>query len=828
MPISLVIRHQGERNNQPLFTVTRLNDTAVADTGVATVALTAPDQVTVANRSNSNLVFDLRELLERYPDYSLESDPTQAIRNTLEHWGKSAFSTLFQAEALNWYGDAQRNDLHEWTLKIASDDARILVWPWEALQDMQGNILGQTCRIERQLNKRCDLQPLSSRLPEDAINILLVIARPGGDDDGYLSVARPLLELAAQHALPVHVDVLRPPTLNQLYSTMNAKPGFYHVVHFYGYGSDASGGTLLFETDATKVADTDCADHVESARLTQLFSKFPIPIVMLNACRSADVDARSGDPFAAVAAALLETGIRSVVTMSYRLSCDALQQFFPAFYHGLFVHGSVASAMYVGRRALCAHAQRDCTRGEYVSVDWLVPVLYQQYTNHALDFKSDTETPSAKREAIPLPPAALEQSDYGFIGRDRSVCELEHALRRQPQAGLMIHGTAGVGKTTLVKGFLSWLQRTDGLREHVFWFRFDEVYSAENLIDQMVHGLFGNDALSSPMTQKLDNLYRVFKTHPFIQVWDNFECVAGAGAEVNPMLPDNDRQLLKSFLLQLRQGKTRVIIISRSPEDWLDRQVCNTLPLGGLSGAACRQYCRAVVQGLKLVRHHDDRVLDELIEKLGGHPLALRTVLLRLENTRADELLVELENERDGSDNDMQCVYNALSLLESEFPPEYTPVLQFLGLHRRFVQKDMLVAMIKSSEIASNQLTIDHCFAALERAGLLYLLQKGQDIYGMHALLSNFLQRHHPAEIDAQAAFVALMSRFAGHLQSRTPQQQRAPFYFHGANFQAALELAMLLEIPDHVSSLGELMRTVTQNSRRFITATSAPRPGIH
>ncbi|GJL74981.1 CHAT domain-containing protein [Nitrosomonas sp.] len=833
MPSLLTIRHQGDLDGQAQFVVTRLSDGKTS----GPVTITAPDQTTAPGRGNSHLANDLRWYLERFLDYPFEPNIAlaQTVQDTLAQWGKAAFSSLFQGKTRDWYQDARRQSLSELTLKIASDDPRVLSWPWEALHDPEATTLAHTCRIERQLNELHDPQPLPDNLPGDCINILLVIARPYGEEDvSYHALARPLVDLAVQQqTVPVRVDVLRPPTFDQLRAALREKPGFYHIVHFDGHGGyDANGddsdyqqhdnnhsykgpqGKLVFETPEGR------ADAIESTRLTQLLSEYAIPITVLNACQSATIDEQADDPFASVAAALLKAGIRSVVAMGYNLYVSAAQQFVPAFYQSLFLQGSVSEATRAGRQAMLAHPQRICARGEHPLYDWLVPVLYQQA---AYDLIFTAASQPSGIDPIPLPPAATEQGDYGFIGRDRAIHALERAMRRQPQAGLLIHGIAGVGKTTLAQGFLQWLQQTNGLREHVFWFRFDEIRSAEYLINQIVLGLFGADALASPVKQKLENICRVFKEQSFILVWDNFESASGIDGtevmEIAPLLSGDDRQQLKAFLHQLRGGKTKVLITSRSSEPWLSKTECFRLPISGLQGEECWQYCNAVVRDLGLTLERDDPAIQKLIEKLDGHPLAMRAVLLRLDQTRAHHLLAELEQGfvKDDADDSTRRIYAALSLLETEFPPEYTTALQFIGLHQRYVQGDMLEAMIKRSEIACNQQAINNCFHVLERAGLVHLLQK--DLYAMHPALSGYLQQQHPAETDAQIAFVGLMGRFADHLAQKELHEQRAPFYYHGANFHAALPLAKALGMSEAVAALTQSLAAFAQNNRDFQSA---------
>ena len=80
---------------------------------------------------------------------------------------------------------------------------------------------------------------------------------------------------------------------------------------------------------------------VTAGDLSDLLREHAVPIVVLNACQSAMLDAKARDPFASVAAALLRSGIRYVVAMAYSLYVRAAQEFLPPFYRELFRSGSV-------------------------------------------------------------------------------------------------------------------------------------------------------------------------------------------------------------------------------------------------------------------------------------------------------------------------------------------------------------------------------------------------------------------------------------------------------------------------------------------------------
>jgi hypothetical protein len=489
----LVIRHQGEQR----FVVSRLEDGKTS----SPISLAAPDSLRVEGRPNSHLLNDLRWYLEHFLDYPFEpnTEVAERIQHALSQWGRSTFAQLFAGQPLAWYEQIRLSGLPNLVLKIASDDPQVLAWPWEALCDPDGTTLAHTCRLERQLSALRDPLPLPEELSQTRVNILLVIARPYGDEDvGFHAVSGPLVDWVRTDRAPVQIDVLRPPTFDALQEQLSAYPGRYHIVHFDGHGGygeiDASHfqpshsrhefqgaqGHLVFE-------DTDgAANPVAATKLTTLLAEHRIPIMVLNACQSARIDAGAKDPFASTAAALLKAGSRSVVAMGYNLYVSGAEQFVPAFYRRLLQTGNVAEAVRAGRKRMLEHDERTCVRGTCRLQDWLVPVLYQQAD---MPLPVQSEARSAADQAN-LPPEAQRLGDYGFIGRQNSIHQLERALHRQRAAAILVHGMAGVGKTTLVMGFLQWLQYTNGLastenesgRNSQFlgalWLAFDDIRSA--------------------------------------------------------------------------------------------------------------------------------------------------------------------------------------------------------------------------------------------------------------------------------------------------------------------------------------------------------------
>ena len=85
-------------------------------------------------------------------------------------------------------------------------------------------------------------------------------------------------------------------------------------------------------------------------------------------------------------------------------------------------------------------------------------------------------------------------------------------------------------------------------------------------------------------------------------------------------MPGEDRQALKQWLEQLRGSKTKVLITSRSDEQWLGTTACYRIALGGLQGEERQALAQAILadQGLRLDAKDPDSA--ELIDALAGPP----------------------------------------------------------------------------------------------------------------------------------------------------------------------------------------------------------------
>jgi len=783
----------------------------------APVLIPSPATISIDGRPNSNLLTELQWYLEHFLDYPFdpETDHAERIQRALELWGETAFRALFSDDTGYRLFDAQtQNDFSNLDLQIVSDDAGVMGWPWEALRDPDHGTLAHTCRIERQLTTVQPPPPLPSNLPHDCVNILMIVARPFENDVQYRSLARPLVQLIERENLPARVEILRPPTLDQLRDHLAQNPGYYHVIHFdmhgaYGPGTTAKAeGTLVFEDDNGE------PNPVRAAQLSALLHEHAVPLVVLTACQSARIDASSSDPFSSVATALLGAGMRSVVAMAYSLYVSGAEQFLPAFYRRLFQTGSVAEAVRAGRQQMIAEPGRVCARGTFPLEDWLLPVLYKQNT---VGFSFTGLTQHTPRESR-LPPE-LQQLDspYGFVGRDSVLLVLERAMRR-PEAGIVIQAMGGTGKTTLVKGLLQWLDQTDGLGAGAIWLSFREIHSSEYVLNRLGDALIGGDFSAAPVETKIAALASVLSETPVLIVWDNFE-----SALVN--LPQPDQQHLADLLNRLNGGLTKIFITSRSTEDWLGRRLI--LQLEGLRTEEQWEFCNLIVRALKLDVDRNDENFIELMDLLDGHPLSMQIVLPRLAQMTAAEVLEALrKNIADlglGSSEAEDRVWATFALIDKSVPDNLRPLLVPLSFFSRYAPFDLLAVLVKEVGYPATTSDLERLGAILVTSGVARPFSNS-DLYKIHPLFTAHLRarvnsgKSIPAtEVDKWATpFVDQVARSADQLWSKPFNQQQAPFEMMGLTFEYALELALRLQMNTHVTALFQALGTYAINSRNF------------
>lgn len=395
--------------------------------------------VTFQHPFDTEALTELRWYLEEYLrfPYGLEQEKAKRTEQKFQVWGQQLFELVFPRTTKAWdfFQEATREGLDQCELSISSDDPAVLNLPWELLYSPDYQFLALSLAgMYRSLNGYAVRAEMPD-LPQDKLNILLVIARPYGEKDIALkTIARPLLEALKPIQKQVNLKVLRPPSFEQFERELNEQKVFYHIVHFDGHGNfdptsqgfqhslgGLGQGVLVFEhLDGSP-------QIVTAAQIAQSLTDCRVPIFMLNACNSAQEGEGS---FSSVATRLVALGAKCVVAMAYSVYAEAAKHFIGRVYEQLVRGNNLSNAVAAGRREILNKRQRPSPKGDLTLQDWLVPMLYQQETyapftpssSNALDIEFFLEEPTTSLIGFP------KKGAYGFVGRDYDILRLERAF----------------------------------------------------------------------------------------------------------------------------------------------------------------------------------------------------------------------------------------------------------------------------------------------------------------------------------------------------------------------------------------------------------------
>jgi tetratricopeptide (TPR) repeat protein len=585
-----------------------------------------------------------RWYLEDYAESPADPAPALAAsaEGLLARDGAELFLRVFSGPGAAEIWERARDRLGEVRVEVHADPEQGQGPAWELLRDpATDTALAVRARAFVRTHRRTagHLEPPEPPEPSgDRLRVLLVISRPGGRADvPFRSVARRLVRSGADRTESLDLEVLRPATFARLTQALQAAKAAgrpYHVVHFDGHGSyldaaewglDAAGpvrpgrhGYLLFEAPGGAGSPSVGRDSgsaagvqlVDGPTLGRLLTEAAVPVLVLNACRSAYAEARSqpgggdvlaGDVLAedvhariraygSLAAEVAEAGVPGVVAMRYNVYVATAAQFVADLYAHLLAGRPLGEAVTAARRRLAADPNREIGPAGVALQDWSVPVVYESAPLLLVEPGSRAAplirvdgagtAPPAEGEAeaeagLPLPP------DAGFFGRDETLLALDRAFDTRP--AVLLHAFAGAGKSSTAAEFARWYQVTGGLddpeagRGLVLWSSFEQHLTADRAVsaagDRFAGLLEANGIAWAAVTdprQRRDIVLRVLTQLPALWVWDNAEPVTGfpAGAPSAWTQPEQDE--LGGLLHDLAQTRCKVLLTSRRDErGWL-------------------------------------------------------------------------------------------------------------------------------------------------------------------------------------------------------------------------------------------------------------------
>lgn len=644
---------------------------------------------------------DLHWYLEEYLEQTYDPHPKRAARieARMEELGDRLFRDLFQADedAADLWATL-RPLLPDARFEIASGVQEGTAIPWELLRDPRlGRPLALRAAAFVRSQSNAAVPPVRPKLRKnEKLRILLVICRPGlGDDVPFRSVASRLLKAVTEAGRArIDLTVLRPPSFEQLSRVLREakKVGTpFHIVHFDGHGAyldrdtetPAGGGGgynprwlgarkgkhgyLAFENPDDEVNET----LVGGPELGALLHEAEVPVLMLNACRSAhaeDGDDGSAAPaehqqqiraFGSLAQEVVDAGVGGVLAMRYNVYVVTAAQYVGELYTHLAAGDGLAEAATAARRNLADNPTRRIAGDSVDLQDWLVPVLYEANPIRLL--------PPAKGEIAPmfdgggrtagdggeLPPSP----DIGFIGRDETLLALDRAFDRHRV--VLLHGFAGSGKTSTAAEFARWYRDTGGLGDGVILFdSFEQVQTLPRLLDKL-GGMFGEVlekqgirwlALSEDKRRNL--ALDILRQVPVFWIWDNVEPVAGFPAGTPSQWSDTEQAELRAFLAAIAAGggRSRILLTSRRDErGWLGDVPARVAP-------PPMPMAERLAMAEELARRHGrgagfSWTLLPLLEYSQGNPMTLTVLVgqaLRDKLTREDQVAAYVARLRSG------------------------------------------------------------------------------------------------------------------------------------------------------------------------------------
>nr|WP_225912894.1 tetratricopeptide repeat protein [Nostoc flagelliforme] len=578
------------------------------------------------------------------------------------------------------------------------------------------------------------------------INLLVVTARPNEEHDvGYRTISRPLLELIESCQLRVNVELLRPGTYEALSKHLEAKgAGFYHVIHFDCHGAlmrynelekGAKANRYIYQTrwgrydlqpyEGVKAflffegESKGKADPVEAQELADLLTGKGIPVCILNACQSgkqvkegkkeseAEGDTKKDESCeTSLGSRLMIAGMQMVVAMAYSVTVSAAKIMMEHLYRHLFDNININEAIRLGRRELFMQKRRKAYFNQTIDLeDWLLPVVY---SNKTVKFNLRQFTPQEEEEYFASIGSKFRfaQPEYGFFGRDLEILKIEKALLRQNI--LLLQGMGGTGKSTLLNYLRQWWQITNFSKD-VFYFAYDQkAWTLAQILFEIAKSVYDRFELaqfqSMNQSVQLAKLAAKLRADYYVIILDNFESITGQELAVKNILNHEQQQEIQNLLIRLLNGNTRVVVGSRSREDWLQTTVFkqNIYQLQGLEEESCTILAEKILERNVPANHiteiRQDEDFKRLMKLLGGYPLAMEVVLANLKKQSSKEILSGLQaadiNLDSGSEDKTKSILKCVEYSHSNLSSETQELLLCLAPFNGFIWRDRILDYI--------------------------------------------------------------------------------------------------------------------------------------
>ncbi len=632
----------------------------------------------------------------------------EAIEGVKRNLGRLLFETAFAA------GTQSRGFLEE---MLASEDRGELAvisarpefssLPWELMNDPQlGYFINGLTGVVRQAVDEVPAAEIEERT-EPELHVLMLSASPW---DGAASGQGPLVNpdvvvggslaaatVAALEGLNVEasLDHPRPSSLESAKNLLERNPGHYHVVHLDGITLDRAGNLLLEDADGGTAA-------VSPDELGRLLAGGGARVVLLTA--GAQNEPVGATRWMTAAMAIAEAGVAQVATLTAPLHADTAEGAMRAFYTRLAQGNAVATAVSAMRRGLMDTPERVSALGKRVFWDWDLPALYQSreyvppvIAQHQPD---PLAAPALQPEEAPTEDLQIPAAgQHGLVGRQAELRQLERTLRANSVT--LLSGNAGVGKTELALGLCRWFLKPAraAYPGGVFYTAFEASQPAgiERVAHEIGTAVAGLDFADMPADHQRQWVLAYLQQNPSLLVWDNVENVAGFPDGNAGLLDEGELAGLGAFLSEATTGpvgSAALLLSRRDREEWLTTPHAS-VTLEGLTDTDRMALAAKVMDAADIPATRAGADFGELLDRLGGHPLATQIAIPMMKETPASVVSAELERlVKEGADGSepgrSEVLVAAMEYSFSKMSRRNRTHLPFLALFQRRVMLDVL------------------------------------------------------------------------------------------------------------------------------------------
>jgi len=312
-------------------------------------------------------------------------------------FGQKLYDAVFAGDVRDVFVSSRHDaDQNGYGLRIQlrlNDTPELANLPWEFLYDGRDFLgLSDITPIVRYAELPSPARPMLVEMP---LRILVTISAPTDLPPLDVMAEQDKVKAALQNLIErrqVELTFTEDATLSGLQHTLRharSRNRPYHIWHYIGHGvfDPAAQASFLMMTN-----ESGQSYAARGFQLGTMFNSYPeVRLALLNACEGARVG--QADPFAGVAAALVERGIGAVIGMQFEITDRAASLFAGEFYAALVDGLPVDSALTEARRAVFFQPNW---------VEWATPVLFMRVTDGRL---FDVRPPTASRLAIPVIPS---------------------------------------------------------------------------------------------------------------------------------------------------------------------------------------------------------------------------------------------------------------------------------------------------------------------------------------------------------------------------------------------------------------------------------------